>query len=467
MNHPRSTLNRRAFLYAAGTAGVALPFLEGLPERSAFAQSATKPVFGLFICTANGVVMASGNEPERFWPTAVGPLTTANMSLSADERCTGLLADHASRLLIVRGTKYPSNITGCGHAQGLVQCLTGRTSTGSGNQATSTGPSADTVIANALNPAGVAPLTLYSGMKGGYIDEKLSFSAAGQVRAAEGNPYNVYLRLAGLLDPVSGGPTPEADRIAARRKSVNDLIRDQISSLKSRSELSAADRQRLDLHFTTIRDVEKTMQDMGASCSESKLNMTALEAMNSGSAFRQNGQIEEVAKLHIELVALTFACNANRVATLQIGDGTDATRYTVNGQTVERFHWISHRIASDGSTGSAIPQALEWHIAIDRIRMNTLKHLLDTWSEYQTGNGSLLDNAFAMWTSHVAVGPSHSFSNLPIIIAGNAGGYLKQGQYVDAGNTNNGRLLNTLIAATGLRDEQFSSDPGILDAIVA
>lgn len=467
MNHPRKTINRRAFLYAAGTAGVALPFLEGLPERSAFAQTPPNPVFGLFICTANGVVQASGSEPERFWPTALGPLTTAGMSAFAAERCTGILAQHAARLLIVRGIKYPTGITGCGHAQGLVQCLTGRAPTGSGNLATSTGPSADTVIANGVNSAGVTPLTLYSGMKGGYIDEKLSFSDAGQVRAAEGNPYNVYLRLAGLLDPGTGGPTPEASQLALRRKSVNDLIRDQINHLKSQSALSSADRDRLDLHFSTIRDVENTMQEMGASCSESMLNMSALEAMNTGQAFRQNGQIEEVAKLQIELVALTFACNANRVATLQIGDGTDGTRYTVDGQTVERFHWVSHRIASDGSTGEAIPQALEWHIAIDRIRMNTFKHLLDTWSEYQTPAGALLDNAFALWTSHVAVGPSHSFSNLPIIIAGSAGGYLKQGQYVDAGNANNSRLLNTLIAAMGMPNESFGADPGLLDSLIA
>jgi hypothetical protein len=40
----------------------------------------------------------------------------------------------------------------------------------------------------------------------------------------------------------------------------------------------------------------------------------------------------------MDLVGLAFSCNATRVATLQIGDGTDGTRYTLNGQKVERFH---------------------------------------------------------------------------------------------------------------------------------
>ena len=32
-----------------------------------------------------------------------------------------------------------------------------------------------------------------------------------------------------------------------------------------------------------------------------------------------------------------------------------------------------------------------------------------------------------MWTNHVADGPSHSMQNVPHIIWGNGGGYLKQG----------------------------------------
>ena len=65
--------------------------------------------------------------------------------------------------------------------------------------------------------------------------------------------------------------------------------------------------------------------------------------------------------------------------------------------------------------------------------------------------GPLFNNAYVLWTSHVANGPSHSFKNLPIIIAGSAGGYLKQGQYIDAGGVPNSQLHNTLITASGGR----------------
>ena len=56
----KSRLNRRAFLRGAGTVAIGLPFLEGLPERSAWAQD-ENPIFSFFIVSAHGVVH------DRFW----------------------------------------------------------------------------------------------------------------------------------------------------------------------------------------------------------------------------------------------------------------------------------------------------------------------------------------------------------------------------------------------------------------
>jgi hypothetical protein len=475
MTHVRNRINRRAFLVAAGTTGVALPFLEGLPERSAFAQTGAKPVFGLFIGASCGVQQKYNSEPESFWPTAFGPLTKEGMEAFAAERSTGVLAQHASRLLIISGVSHPQNgPSACGHAEGLAQNLTGVKPSGSGRGASGGGPSIDNVVASALNPSGVAPLNVYAGGKTGYIDDRLSFSAAGKVRAAEQNPYNVYTRLAGLLDTSSPDPNPTpspvADQLALRRKSVNDLIREQINALKVNPKLSRADQERLQLHFDSIRDVETGMQDMGAGvgveCSGASLDKTALEAINKGSAFKTNENREKVVKLHGDLVGLTFSCNANRVATLQAGDGTDATQYTIDGKLHENFHHISHRVNSDGTGGSAIAGAAELHAKIDRIRMGTLSSIIDKWSELSTPDGPLLDNGFIYWTTHVAIGPSHSMANMPIIIAGSAGGALKQGEYIDGKGNQNGAVLTALLRAFGISSDLGSAGPfsGMLKA---
>jgi hypothetical protein len=442
----RRGVNRRAFL-RAGAIAIGLPFLEGLPLRSAWAADAP-PVFSLFIVAACGVV---GN---KFFPGATGSLTTASLGAMTD-KATSVLAPHAANLLFLKGLNFPMpNVTGCGHAQGLCQSLTAAPSAGSAAAAYSEGVSVDMVIAKAVNANGGDPLTLYAGnRKNGYIAERISFkgAGAGQVRSADDNPYTLYAKLVGLATNGSAAPSmsdPLANELVTSRKSVNDLVRAELNSLLASPSLSKDDKERLEQHFASIRDAEVSMGAMGAACTKDGLASSQLEALKSGLAFKTNGMIEDVAKLHLELVAMAFACNFNRVATLQHGDGTDATKYNVpsNAGLGWPFHHLSHRVQSDAQTGTN-PTAEQAHAEIDVLRMKTLLHGLDQFKAR-----GLFDKSFIMWTNHVADGPSHSFRNVPHIIAGNAGGFLKQGQFIDAANTTNNRLFNTLIAAA-VRDK--------------
>lgn len=450
----RAHLNRRAFLRGAGAVAIGLPFLEGLPERSAWAQD-KPPVFSLFIVAACGVVGS------KFFPNATGPLTQSSLAAMTD-KATSVLAPHAQNLMFVKGVNFPmANVTGCGHAQGLCQSLTAAPSEGSAQNAYSTGLSVDMALAKLINPNGADPLTLYAGnKKNGYIAERISFKAggAGQVRPADDNPYTLYSKLVGLAQSGSSAPmtmpngSSTATELIATRKSVNDLVRAELSALLKDTRLSGADRQRLQQHFDSIRDAETTMGRMVAACDTQGLATAQFDALKSGLAFKTNGMIEDVAKLHLELVALAFACNFNRVATLQHGDGTDATKYNVpsNASLGWPFHHLSHRVQSDSATGMN-PTAEQAHAEIDVLRMKTLLHGLDAFAAR-----GLFDKSFVMWTNHVADGPSHSFRNVPHIIAGNGGGYLKQGAFIDAGNVTNNKLFNTLITAAA-RDKSAAA----------
>jgi hypothetical protein len=303
------------------------------------------------------------------------------------------------------------------------------------------------VIAKAVNADGADPLTLYSGVKG-FIAERISFkgAGAGQVRAADTNPYILYAKLVGLAKP-NGAVDPLAAELMASRKSVNDLVRQQLKRLQGLSSLSADDQQRLQQHFDGIRDTEVTLGEMGSACSEAGLATSQLQALQSGFAFK-GSMIEDLVKLHLELVALAFACNFNRVATLQHGDGTDGTIYPVPSNTPLGwgFHQISHRIQSDSATGTN-PTAEQAHAEIDAVRLRTLRHGLDHFQAR-----GLLDKSVIMWTSSVADGPSHSYKNVPHIIAGSGGGYLKTGAYVDVGGVTTNKLFNSLIHAA-IRDK--------------
>jgi hypothetical protein len=479
--HPkRHVVNRRAFLYGAGGIAIGLPYLEGLPERSAWAQGA-EPVFTFFMVAACGV------EPNRFWPTEkTGSLATI---LASGDKAVNQLKDHAANLLIVRNVNFPqTNASGCGHAEGLCMSLSGRPPKSNGSRATASGPSVDYTISKAANPAGTDPLTLYAGnLNNGYIEERISFDDGGNVRAATDNPYKLYQSLVGVAQPAGSGtggaggtggtgsepaPTPPVvtDYLLERRQSANDMISAELKSLMQSPKISAADKQRLEQHFDAIREVEITMTGgtggtgsvplPSLGCTMDGVSASAFDAIKSYRYQKSNvavGGMENIVELHMQMVALAFACNHNRVASLQWGDGTDATIYDVpSNKSLGNWglHYISHRTASDGAVGmNSTAEAA--HAEIDVIRMQTFARGLNHFRDR-----GLADKAVVVCTNHVAIG-NHSMKNVPFLLWGNGGGVLKQGELVDAANANNAALYNTVItAATGTPTTNFGSSDG-------
>jgi hypothetical protein len=182
----------------------------------------------------------------------------------------------------------------------------------------------------------------------------------------------------------------------------------------------------------------------------------------------------------MQVIALSVACGLTRAATLQIGNGNDQTQYQINGQKYERFHHISHRINGDGSEGTAIENADMKHHDVDKHFAGYFKYLIEQLESYTTPTGTVLDEGVSAWINDLSSGPPHGSNNLPYVLAGSAGGFLKTGQYVEAASgkdymTHN-RLLSTIGAAVGcknaagepLDDFGDSSLPkGMVDAMLA
>jgi Protein of unknown function (DUF1552) len=445
MTDPNSKgIVRRAFLRGLGSVAVALPMLDALTPRKAQAQPMAAPRYAVFIRQANGVAQAGNGELDRFWPKALGALTTASMTADSDRAVTEL-ASYANKLLLVSGTKFAFPGNGCGHSGGANQVLTAAkvSDDPSGQYSLAMGESIDNRMARELNPEGREPLTLLTGPTQGYLPIVLSYRDAKQLRAPENDPFNAYKRMTGL----AGMDAATVAQVATRRKSVNDLIRGQLKSFLARSDLSSADHQRLDLHLSSIRDVEVKM-----ACSLPDMRQRELDGINPVDG---NNYIA-VTQMHMDLVALSFACDYSRVATIQMGGGNDATEFTIpgfmNGVKLPRYHQISHRIYSDGATGDPIMGAQDMHHEIDKLHARLFRYLLDKLSSYAApGGGTLLDDSVAAWMNDLGHGVSHTYANIPWVLAGSLGGFLKQGLYVDAGNIAHNQLFNTLLTGMGVR----------------
>ncbi len=437
--------NRRRFLIGTGGAVFTLPFLPSLAPKEVRAAD-DSPTFFVAMRQANGVQCATDGETDRFWPSAHGALTTDGML--AENQAVAELADHAASLLIVSGTRFAFPGNGCGHSGGGNQCLTAArvSDNPSGNASLAMGESVDNVIARQLNDPGVEPLTLYAGRMAGYIDEVLSYRGPMDLRGADPNPWTVFEREFGLL----GLDEQLIAQIQSRRTSVNDLVKDQMSSILSNARLSKLDRDRLELHRSAIRDLEVDLSCQLPSPEE----IAAMQAMSETA--QSNDNMEVVARMQADLIALAFACELTHAATLQIGDGNDGTEYTVAGQKLPNYHMVSHRIYAHGSEGDPIPGAEMMHHEIDRIHARMFKHLVDRLAERTTATGErLLDSTIALWTNDLS-NRYHSYTNIPQVIVGNARGYLKQGQYVDAGNVTHNKFFNTILNAMGCTKDDGS-----------
>jgi hypothetical protein len=429
-----------------GAVSVGLPLLDAFAPRRA--RAADLPRCAVFIRQGNGVAQAGNGEPERFWPKNLGALTQASMEAEKDRAVTELAA-YADKLLLVRGTRFAFGANGCGHSGGGNQVLTAAkvSSDPSGQHSLALGESVDTRMATAINPQGRDPITLLTGDTNGYLPVVLSYRGAKQLRGADNDPFAVYMRMMGL----SNVPSAVVEQVATRRKSVNDLVREQLKGLLGRTDLSTEDRRRLDLHMSSVREVENKL-----SCSLPEMRQRELDGINPV----DGNNYLTVTQMHMDIIALSFACDYSRVATLQMGQGNDGTQFSIpgyrGGAKLPRFHQISHRIFSDGAEGDPIEGAQEMHHEIDKMHARLFRYLLDKLASYSLPTGTLLDQSVAAWTNDLGHGVSHNYENIPWVLAGSAGGYLKQGQYIDAGKVTHNRLFNTLLNAVGVRNADGS-----------
>ncbi len=432
--------SRRKFLQGLGGVTLALPVFESLMGSKAFAQ-ATRHRFVMFVRAGNGVVQQGTESPERFWPRTLGALTVNELKTVNADRATSELGDFAPRLTLIKNVRLPFARNSCGHAEALPQVLTAQNHTGgSSNSPLAQGRSVDWYLSERLDGASAAPLTFMAGPRSTYIGEGLSWRAAQMRTPAERSPLNAFMRLTGLAT----APPEVQQLVATRRKSVNDLVRAQLQELRGRSELSTRDRQRLEQHLASVRDMELQM-----TCALEADREAAVRAIT---APEGNDVRPEVVRRFMDLAAWAFNCRLNHVATLQVGEGNDQTQYLINGSRLPRFHWISHRIYADGSEGESIPDAVELHHQVDRFQLQLFRYLLERLDGYQSPyGGTLLDDSLAVWMNDLGLGPPHSADNTPWIFAGGAGGGVLPGQYVDHAKKGVNQVLNTVINAMGVR----------------
>lgn len=431
-------------------------------------MNAPKRFVALFQC--NGINM------EKFWPaTSYGALTDASF---ANGRGISPLQRHKNKLLIPRGIHTvprgfgwdPSN--GCDHKKGMGHKLTARPLGPSGYP---TGISVDQEMARHINPPNTPALTLMSGYRSASVLGHISYSGSEQPVTAESNPFLAYQDLVGL----SGIDETLRNQIIARRQSVIDLVAEDFATIGAK-RLSSADRQKLDMHLTYVRDLERVMDTEGlVSCTVEQSRATEMMQLNPNNV-QYDSEFKRMGRMHMDIIAMALACGATRVATLQYASGAAGPIYTWDGMRHEyNHHKLSHGNTRDDDTGTEVAGWEEMIHEIDVWHAQEMAYLLDRMELYTEGSGTMLDNSAVVWMNELSSGKDHDFRDMPYVIAGGLGGYLKQGQYIRVSGPEtrgdqdapHNKLLTTLLNGVGVPATRFGdplyAQPGELDLLKA
>ncbi|MCY1013560.1 DUF1552 domain-containing protein [Nannocystis pusilla] len=444
------------FLRGAGGVAVGLPLLESLVGRRGTARAAgpgSKRLVVFFTC--NGVNL------ESFFPQTPGPLTMESLMGSALEP----LAGYRDRLLVPRGLHmvpkgwgHDPGTAGNDHAMGMGHKLTAQPL--DPDTLYATGISVDQFAAAQLNHDGRPSLTLSVGWRHPDHLGHISYAGSGMPVSPEGNPWLTYQDLMGLgeLSDV------EKLRIATRRQSVLDLVEDEFKALKARG-LGHEDAMKLEMHADSIRDLEVEMAGNGlVACALDPARAAELEAVDPESV-ELDAQFKAIGRMQLDVLAMAIACGATHVATIQWASGSGGPIYQWDGMDHEyNHHKLSHGNTKDDDSGEEVVGYREMLSQIDHWHAGQFKHLLDRLSAYEEGDGTVLDRSAVVWMHELSDGKVHSYIDLPTVIAGSAGGYLKQGQFIDlvAGQDPwdlrypHNRLLVTLLNAVGCCGEDGS-----------
>jgi hypothetical protein len=376
-----------------------------------------------------------------------------------------------SKLLVVRGIQdsprgYNNDNAQNGandHNLGTSARLTAQ-SLGGTQEHYANGISVDQEMAKSLNPMGRQAMTLGTGRRFDGADGNISYLASGQPAPRQDNPWLAYQSF------MSGGSMPDTslhDQIINRRKSVLDLVKHEMDALNASPKLSQDDKKKLDLHYTNIRDVEvgvaSTPTTMGVTCAIDPSTLTALQGVSS-SGVNQDPNMPMMGKLQMDVLALALACGYTRVASLMWGSGEGGPVFSWLGHNLEH-HLISHQVVDYTST-TPLSGAHDMLHQIDQWYCTQLAYFLGKLDAYKEGNGSVLDNSVVLLCNELSDGSIHSYLDLPFVIAGSGGGYLKQGQYIkvasaqmpsdpydliDGSDAPHNKLLTTLLNAVGAK----------------
>lgn len=424
---------RRTMLRGVGGAALSLPFLECLGE---IGDSQRPPVrFG-------AMFMPNGVNPPDWVPTGVGKEFQLSPVLSP-------LEGHRADITVVSNlmNETPSS----DHIRLTSAFLCGQNHVGQKSEA-----SIDHLIAKQIGEDSRVPhlrLGTEPPRAQGYLTcSNISWNEQNVLLAPELNPRVAF-------DGMFRDFNSKAARDKARKqRSVLDAVMERSKTFNK--QLSTIDKHKLDQYFSSIRDLEgrldKIITPPASNVGDWKSSLSAEATSEFRPPEEAPDNAEEYMDALIDIMVLGLWSDTTRVSTLMMGHGLSRKNFAFLDGVNNDHHVTSHH-RND-------PQLLKEYEIISRWHVQRLTRMMDKMKKIDEGGTSLLDNTLMLFGAGMSQGNTHSGVNIPILLAGRAGGAIKTGRHIQTPtNTQHSNFLLSVLHKMGVDKERFGKSSGTVD----
>jgi hypothetical protein len=451
MNRPWQ-IPRRTFLRGLGTC-VALPVLDAMLPAAARAAVGDAGAATPFPRRLAWVYVPNGKNMSDWTPQILGENFDLPMilePLAAHRRDFSVVTGLASNMAAAMGDG------GGGHARASATFLTGvhpRKTAGADIRA---GISADQIAAAKIGDRTRLPsleLSCDAGQRAGSCDS--GYSCAYQFNLSwrsETQPMNPEVDPRAAFERLFGGEDPSVSLEASMRRklyrrSVLDYVLEDARALER--HLGENDRRKLDEYLTAVRDLELRIE----------------RAERYGAARPPPGvekpgmfeNYEDHIRLMYDILVLAFQTDSTRVCSFVTAHDGSNRPYPFIGIR-DGHHDLSHH-RNDEEKKAKLAR-------INRFHTTQFAYFLDRLKSIPEGNGTLLDHCAIVYGSGLSDGNSHSYENLPILLAGRAGGAIATGRHVRVeDNTPLTNVYRSMLETAGVATEKIGDSSGKLDAL--
>ncbi|MEP6667946.1 MAG: DUF1552 domain-containing protein [Chthoniobacter sp.] len=398
---PAAPISRRAFLRGTGVA-LALPFLDAMwPQRAGAAEATTAPKRLVAVCTSLGI-----------YGPALYPKETGRDYASTPY--LDLIKEHRNDFTVFSGLSHPDQAGADGHSSEMTW-LTAARHPGLGGFRNTI--SLDQFVAEKI---GVE--TRYPSLTLGTNYTSQSHTRSGVMIPAEVMPSKVFAKLF-----IQGQPweVQQQMRKLKEGRSIMDTVSAEAKRFSAR--VGAADRDKLDEYFTSVREMEQRLAKTEDWAQKPKPKIDAQPPVD----IKEESDLIGRMQLLFELVPLALQTDSTRLITILVQGRGDVP--PIAGVSMDH-HNLSHH--------GQDPEKIRQLELIETAQMGALDKLFTALKQKTEGGVPLLDNTMVLFGSNLGNANSHDWHNLPILLAG--GGF-RHGQHLAFDAKDNTPLCNLFV----------------------